>query len=165
MHHSLLATKIALLQKQKIEIEAMRLNAEKAMQDAQAEANSHIGAMASRYDTFKEEAQYLVEGQKRQIVVLTDQIQQYEQLLRSIQEFSYDRVMLGSCVTLKQEDQLYCFFITPVTSDDLLLFTGHEYRAISYKAPLISPFIGKKKGEYIDDINHQLADYIVFDIL
>lgn len=31
--------------------------------EAQQEANYHIGAMESRYDTFKEEAQYLTEAQ------------------------------------------------------------------------------------------------------
>ncbi len=39
---------------------------EDEMKKAQKEANSHIGAMESRYDTFKEEAQMLTDGFARQ---------------------------------------------------------------------------------------------------
>ncbi len=164
-YSSLLVAKVALLQRQKAEIATMRLNAENAMKDAQQEANSHIGAMASRYDTFKEEAQYLVEGQKLQLVTLTHQLQQYSELLKLIATHSYKQVALGACITLAREDKRKNFFITPITSHDMLMFSGQQYHAIYYMAPLIKPFMGKKEGEYMDDIDHELADYQVLDIL
>ena len=40
---------------------------------AQSEANSHVGAMESRYDTFKEDAQYLSAGYERRIRKLSEQ--------------------------------------------------------------------------------------------
>jgi hypothetical protein len=45
-------------------------DAESARQDAQTEANYHVGAMQSRYDSFKEEAQYLAAGQTKRIFEL-----------------------------------------------------------------------------------------------
>ena len=39
--------------------------------EAQSEANSHVGAMESRYDTFKEEAQYLAAAHGKRIQDLT----------------------------------------------------------------------------------------------
>ncbi len=44
--------------------------------EAQQEANYHIGAMESRYDTFKEEAQYLTEAQKLRLLTLQGQLQE-----------------------------------------------------------------------------------------
>ena len=46
---------------------------EENRQQAQSEANSHVGAMESRYDTFKEDAQYLSAGFERRIRELTAQ--------------------------------------------------------------------------------------------
>jgi len=46
----------------------------KQRDEAQQEANSHVGAMESRYDTFKEEAQYLVSGCNKQIEKLNKDI-------------------------------------------------------------------------------------------
>ena len=51
----------------KKELEKQLNELKKAMDDAQFEANQHIGAMESRYDSFKEEAQARVSGFARQI--------------------------------------------------------------------------------------------------
>ena len=51
-------------------------------EDAQSEANSHVGAMESRYDTFKEDAQYLAAGHERAIARLREQLGE----LRAIQQ-------------------------------------------------------------------------------
>ena len=48
--------------------------AERHREDAQSEANSHVGAMESRYDTFKEDAQYLAAGHERAIVRIREQL-------------------------------------------------------------------------------------------
>ena len=45
-------------------------NAERGQSDAIEESKAHKGAMASRYDTFKEEAQYLAGGYAAQLVEL-----------------------------------------------------------------------------------------------
>ena len=60
----LVNTKESLIKKHYEELTNMLLVAEKSISEAQKEANYHIGAMQSRYDTCKEEAQYLVDAQK-----------------------------------------------------------------------------------------------------
>ncbi|MBM3298944.1 MAG: hypothetical protein FJY85_03215 [Deltaproteobacteria bacterium] len=44
-------------------IEEMAVRAEASRCDAQARANEHAGKLESRFDTFREEAQYLAYGQ------------------------------------------------------------------------------------------------------
>ena len=56
--------------------------AERHREDAQSEANSHVGAMESRYDTFKEDAQYLAAGHERAIARISEQLG----ALRAIQQ-------------------------------------------------------------------------------
>ena len=52
-----------LLEDLQAELRRMLVVARVNAHEAQQEANYHIGAMESRYDTFKEEAQYLTEAQ------------------------------------------------------------------------------------------------------
>ena len=56
--------------------------AERHREDAQSEANSHVGAIESRYDTFKEDAQYLAAGHERAIARISEQLG----ALRAIQQ-------------------------------------------------------------------------------
>ena len=61
-------------------LEARLAAAEHFRRDAQDEANSHVGAMESRYDTFKEDAQYLAAGHKKTVARLQAQLRK----LRSV---------------------------------------------------------------------------------
>lgn len=57
-----------------IEIATAQIEEQEAnRRQAQSEANSHIGAMESRYDTFKEDAQYLSAGYEKRIRTLSEQ--------------------------------------------------------------------------------------------
>ena len=64
--------KKSILIKIKTEINTMIETAKESAKFYQEEANSHQGAMESRYDTFKEEAQYMVSGQQRRVNELTE---------------------------------------------------------------------------------------------
>ena len=57
-----------------VEIATAQIEEQEAnRKQAQSEANSHVGAMESRYDTFKEDAQYLSAGYEKRIRTLSEQ--------------------------------------------------------------------------------------------
>lgn len=75
--------------------------------EAQQEANYHVGAMESRYDTFKEEAQYLTEAQKLRLLTLQGQLQECVRLhsLLAKQQRPNQHIQLGALITLLEEGQ------------------------------------------------------------
>ena len=66
--------KIEMLDKIVEHIESLRDRAETGRKEAQNDANQHIGAMASRYDTFKEEAQYMATAQEARTLQLNSEL-------------------------------------------------------------------------------------------
>lgn len=66
----------------------------KFMDGAQQEANQHKGAMQSRYDTFKEEAQALRDGYARQIDSLLKELSLITEITPDITEY----IQIGSVI-------------------------------------------------------------------
>lgn len=81
-------------------------NANRAAGEAQSDANSHIGAMASRYDTFKEEAQYMSAAQRLRIRELCALEQKTRLLYEDLQKqpANHETVKVGSLVTIATEN-------------------------------------------------------------
>lgn len=157
----LLAAKLAVLRSQRDAVREMLMNAERSQADAQAEANYHIGAMASRYDTFKEEAQYLVDAQKLRVLELSVLLAEYEGLIRDLPKAMHQRVMLGACVILTNEQSPRYFFISPATIGAALVIDGISYHSIAITAPLIRPFVGKALYDYADETAHGLESHYI----
>lgn len=97
-----------------IEIEIQ--NNIKAQDEAQTEANSHGGAMVSRYDTFKEEAQYLVNGYKKKILELRADLVELQSFLLKINIASNNsNVHVGNVViTENEKKELKHYLYSPV---------------------------------------------------
>lgn len=156
------------LVKQHIDIlDNMLFLTKKSIEESQEEANYHIGAMQSRYDTFKEEAQYLVDAQKIRLFELNEQYFTYKKLLDDLEnkKISNEKLAVGNLCVLSNETDLLYFFILPMGLKGGVVHNNVEYTAISYQAPIISPFIGKEKLDYGDIEGHKLEDYFILDIL
>ncbi len=90
--------------------------AESGRKDAQNEANQHVGAMQSRYDTFKEEAQYLASAQGLRKSQLDEQLRALKEVRAMLVSNSKPSAIakIGSIVTLEDEDGVISrYFLAP----------------------------------------------------
>jgi hypothetical protein len=101
----------------------------KAMDSAQHDANQHKGAMESRYDTFKEEAQALRDG-------FALQLQRTSDTLAAIEQIELKRstgVDSGAIIVTSEES----YFVSTGLIDEPLEVNGVQYECVSPTAPVI----------------------------
>ncbi len=127
----------------------MQVRAGSSQKTAQKEANSHVGAMESRYDTFKEEAQYEVTAQEIRIRQYQDGINQIEALIANASNVKPSRtIRIGSVVVLESETTEEKFYILSPSGggfvakyDDTTVFT------LTVDSPLGKQLIGLEVGD------------------
>ena len=113
-----------------------------AMDVAQGEANEHIGAMESRYDSFKEEAQQRVSGFARQIDEKKGQLP----LLSSINPSTVsDKVQHGSIVKTIGRN----YFFSAYIFTDPVEVGGELYFPVGIDSPIGNHFVGKSAGDTV----------------
>ncbi|MBK9404457.1 MAG: hypothetical protein IPN57_07990 [Ignavibacteria bacterium] len=112
-----------------------------AMNDAQETANKYKGAMESRYDTFKEEAQQRRDGHAKQIDTL---LKQKSALMNAGQSLN-TRAEFGSVIEADEEIYFLCFSI----SDDELRFNEKELITLREDTPLGVAMKGREKGDTV----------------
>ena len=101
----------------------------KAMDDAQRDANQHKGAMSSRYDTFKEEAQALRDGFAVQVQRTSDTLAAMEQII-----LRKSLCIEPGAVVVTEDD---AFFVSTGLVDEPLEVDGVKYECVSPSAPVI----------------------------
>lgn len=142
-----LDTKRRLLDLCRRELELRLGRLHKAMDDAQADANEHKGAMESRYDTFKEEAQALRNGYARQIAALSDEAM----LLSRVPITSSEAVHLGAIVETQESDGRsntdMIYFIAPGLMGETIETDGQRFLFLRPDAPIAQALLGRKAGE------------------
>lgn len=129
--------------------------AQDSVRDSQSEANSHIGAMQSRYDTFKEEAQYLATAQQIRAINLEGSIKACERLIErlSADGMVFSTVEPGALVTIVDErrpDTEKHYLIVPDCAGQHVQIKGVEALCVTPEAPVIRSFIGLREGDYPD---------------
>lgn len=113
----------------------------KAMHDAQETANKYKGAMESRYDTFKEEAQQRRDSHARQIDISIKQ----KSVLMNLKNQLKTKVEFGSVIETENTLYFICFFIT----EDNLTVHDKELITLREDTPLGLLLKDKKVGETI----------------
>lgn len=139
--------KISVLTAVLADLRKMAAMAEIAGKDAQHEANQQSSAMQSRYDTFREEGQYLAGAQKVRKLGLDAQIADFEVFLAECQKNPVvtDIVRVGSLATIMDDssDEESCYLLVPAGG-------GKKYSdiiAVTYEAPIAQAMFGKREGE------------------
>lgn len=116
--------------------------AERGLRDATIEFKAHKGAMESRYDTFKEEAEYLAGGFGRQVETLSKSVHELQNLL--VNPPKIDRCSVYAFVEVEDQDDgsRLKFFFLPTGG-------GHTYEAsegkiivVNIGAPIARALIG-----------------------
>ncbi len=140
-------------------VEAMIERAEHEREGAQQEANSHVGAMESRYDTFKEEAQYLAGAQSARIAQLRRTSVQLRDLLSNQTRPGGNHpgvVALGSVVRLRAADGAERWYmLAPGAGGEELWLDGVTVQVITPQSPAGREVLGKAVG---DDVTLRIGD-------
>lgn len=124
---------------------------QRSMSEAQNSANAHKGAMESRYDTFKEEAQYLAGGYAKQINEARQELIRANNIPLNIN----DRIFLGSVVVTTEYDaknksfKEIRYFIYSSADTTPIQLGDYKYICISANAPISTAFFGKEAGDEI----------------
>ena len=132
------------------EVETQIKNAERGRLDAIEESKAHKGAMASRYDTFKEEAQYLAGGFAARLVELGKTLG----ALKSVRDYS-PTITKGSGYAIVEVENLddvsrVKYFLLPAGGGNTYEVGGEEITILNVGAPLARAFIGSVAGDEIE---------------
>ncbi len=124
--------------------------ARRAMRAAQGEANEHKGRAESRYDTFREEAQYLAGGQARRV-------QELEDITRALQRFlsdnpnvdrRLDEALPGGLVRVSDESGTeHAYLVLPVGGGLVLDHGGGKVLVVNAGTPLGRALLSRRPGE------------------
>lgn len=122
------------------------------IKEAQAEANYHVGAMESRYDTFKEEAQYMVAASELRLSDLASYLNESDRLKQSLKNpHEFSKICLGSAFSIEKEGLKKSFFILPFAHKSSCILRGKEYYLSSDKSPVFTVFKDMKIGDEAED--------------
>jgi len=125
------------------------------MEEEQKIANMYKGAMESRYDTFKEEAQARKDGHAKKVEYF---LKLQSDLLSINPNLLNDDVRPGSVVMLSNVINFYIFAY--ITEDDVEI-DGIEFTPVSLSSPIGSLIAGKKAG---DTFSFNGKDVIISDV-
>jgi hypothetical protein len=158
--------KIFILNKVKSSTIKMINQTHSAIAEAQAEANYHIGAMESRYDTFKEEAQYLATAQKVRLIELENNLSQCNGLIEKLTNsyYKFSRIEVGAFFSVKSGDGSNVeknYFIIPTGGGRIEKFNKLDVLCVTIDAPIIKPYIGLKEGDELDNDNEDIIYKII----
>jgi len=120
------------------------------MKKAQEEANYHKGAMQSRYDTFKEEAQTLKDGFARQYQNTSDLLLSLTQYKSIISINTTNKVTVGSLVFITENDKDKQYYILPDILYTIIELNDIKFECISSHTPLAKSLLGKEIGDEVN---------------
>lgn len=140
---------------------SMLATAEKGRKDAIEESKYHKGAMQSRYDTFKEEAQYLMVAQDVRIRELNSVIAVLESsLVRP--NVSSKKAKAFSLVELEDEEgSVASYLILPAGGGIACTANERKITTINASSPLARALSGKSEGEETEITIHGTTKHLL----
>lgn len=128
-------------------IRSMLATAQEGRKNAIEESRYHKGAMESRYDTFKEEAQYLMSAQDLRIGEMNSTIAVLESLLTR-PNIQNNKIGVFSLVELEDEAGISAsYLILPVGGGVTCSISGRKITTINEASPLARVLFGKSEEE------------------
>lgn len=118
---------------------------ERIQKETQERANEAEGAMQSRYDTFKEEGQYLSDALKLRCEEAKKSILVIENLIKTINLYDFDRVKMFAYVEVKfKNEEMKRFFIYPTMAGEII---NKNVTVITPPSPMGRSLIGKEEND------------------
>jgi len=142
--------KIVILDRVIKEVETQIKNAERGRLDAIEESKAHKGAMESRYDTFKEEAQYLAGGYSARLLELGKMLG----TLKSIRDYppTITKVYGYALVEVenREDSSRSKYFLLPTGGGNTYEVEGEKITVLNVGAPMARAFIGAVAGDEVE---------------
>lgn len=151
----------------KAELTETLANTEKLKKDSQDEANRHIGRMASRYDTFKEEAQMMVAAHEVRIAELRASLVQIQAVLdHSSALDTTDKIRSGTVILLEADDGTKRRHVLSPTGGGIKVTSGdEELVVITPDSPLGKQLMGLIVGEEVEiKVGNNKRSYEVVEV-
>lgn len=124
--------------------------AKKSQQISQEDAIEAEGAMKSRYDTFKEEAQYLADAQKIRVIKLESGLVDLERFYQSIENLPpMTQIDLGALSVIEIDDENKIVFFAPFGGGNNFRINDKEVTIITPDAPLARVLWQKTEGDEV----------------
>lgn len=120
-----------------------------ARADAQFEANEHKGRIESRYDTFREEAQYLAGGQARRCLELEETVRKLERFLAESRSLDHEseNARPGSLVRVMDDHGNFQSYLLLPAGGGLLLETEDDpLLVVNLNTPMGQALLGRSIG-------------------
>src|SRR3989344_5413843 len=135
------------------QLTAMISEAESARKDSERESRAHKGAMASRYDTFKEEAQALARGHGKREMDLRQQLARVKSLLTEGHVLTQaTTVQTGAIVHVRDlgKGKEFYYLIVNVGGGLELVADGISIHSLSFSTPLGRVILHKEEGDLVE---------------
>ena len=141
-------------------------NAERGRLGAIEESKKHKGAMASRYDTFKEEAQYLAGGFASQLIELGKTLG----ALKSIRDYPPTITKVYGYALVEVENlengSISKYFLLPSGGGNIYEVEGEEISVLSVGAPMARAFMGAVPGDEVEiKIKETTKRFIIVSVI
>jgi len=129
----------------------------KSMEEAQQEANYHKGAMESRYDTFKEEAQMLKEGFAKQFNETNEILKILQSYKMNVIDKKFNKVLPGAIVKciINDKDEKNFFIIKGIHFNEYNINDVY-ITTLNSDAPLAKKLLNLEEGDEIEFNNDLL---------
>ncbi len=132
------------------EIEGQIRNTKNGRLSAVKESKAHKGAMASRYDTFKEEAQYLADGYSIQLARLNKTLNELRYIRRDSSIINKGSIRAIVEVQNLSDNSRAKYFLLPIGGGNIYEVKKEIITVLSVGAPLARAFIGAVAGDEIE---------------
>ncbi len=149
-----------------ISVEKQIKIAEQGRKDAMEEFKFHKGIMDSRYDTFKEEAEFLTGAYDKRLIELRKTLQTLRLLKDNPPNIT--RCSIYSIIEIENSDDgsRFKYFLLPVGGGNTYEINGEKIVILSIGTPLAQTLIGSVLGDEIEiRIQGSLKQFGVISLL
>lgn len=130
-------------------VEESLSRAKRARETSQKDANEAPGAMISRYDSAKEESQYLAGAQKQREIVIERGLAALILLQRELSKYPQSNTaVIGALLIIESESKQSYVFLAPYGGGTIVRCCEEDILVITRESPFGSVLWGMEEGDY-----------------
>ena len=134
----------------RVELRAQLDRLAKAAMAAHIAATDPGSKAESKYDTRSLEESYLATGQARQVKMLGETLQAFENLRLKVFPPG-EEIAAGALVEAERDGAVMLFLLAPASGGLEIDFQGREITLLSPESPLYQSLLGNREGDTLDE--------------